>query len=213
MLCFIDRCCGYIASILCPIPVVLLSPSNNNPQPLYFRRASDSMQHLLRASVTQEMDEYMQWIADTFPHSTLRDGRRYLEIVEAFWKRFPRTSQEHATLVELFVTISEFRYANTATLTFLEDMARLMEEEDEDNGEMHEFIQKLVKEQSDMRVDDERNYADVLNAFLGNVQHGSGLYKRAVFKFHSMTNVHEFVAEIAWLMGLQTSSSHHRMSI
>lgn len=166
------------------------------------------MQHLVRTSVAREMDDYMRWIAQTFPHSVLHgDPRSYSQVVRAFLEHCPRASYEYAELVELFVGISEFRYANMAMVTFLEDMVRLMKEDDYEDaelqGNMHEFIQRTLREQPNARINDDKTYGGVLNEFLGEVQQGTVTYKRALFKFRSMSNVHEFMSEIAWLMVLR----------
>jgi len=200
--CF-NRCCACIASSLCPVIAMAAEPESST-----FRRASDSVQHLVRTSVAREMDDYMRWIAQTFPHSVLHgDPRSYSQVVRAFLEHCPRASYEYAELVELFVGISEFRYANMAMVTFLEDMVRLMKEDDYEDaelqGNMHEFIQRTLREQPNARINDDKTYGGVLNEFLGEVQQGTVTYKRALFKFRSMSNVHEFMSEIAWLMVLR----------
>ena len=216
--CF-DQCCAYIAGSLCPVVVMASVSSRDEHECTSFRRASDSVQHLLRASVAREMDEYMQWIAQTFPYSVLRcDGgsRSYSQVVKAFLERCPRTSCEYAELVDLFVNISEFRYANMAMVTFLEDMVRLMEKDEDDvelQGKMHQFIQQTLKEQPDEHINEDKTYGEVLSEFLGEVQQGTILYRRALFKFRYMGNVQEFLNEVAWLMVLRPGGSFKRASV
>jgi len=204
--CF-DRCCSYFAGALCPVVVTVTA----TPDSQCFRRASDSVQHLLRASVAREMDEYMQWIAHTLPHLTLRGGEPYTKIIKRFAERFPRTSQEYAELVDLFVSISESRYANMAIVTFMEEMVWLMKDAESDfelqKGNMHQFIQQLLKDQPDGRVNNDKTYSDVLHEFLSEVPQDTGLYRRVLMKFQSMDDVQEFVTEIAWLMARTSTTA------
>jgi len=74
-------------------------------------------------------------------------------------------------------------------------------------GNMHQFIQQLLKDQPDGRVNNDKTYSDVLHEFLSEVPQDTGLYRRVLMKFQSMDDVQEFVTEIAWLMARTSTTA------
>jgi hypothetical protein len=229
-----STCCVYLASLCVrhvemqpeDLPRTKLLPQLH-PKALDHRRASDTVWRRARARASIDMEAYFEWIAGTFPAARLYGtGEPYPRIIANFTERYKPGSVEFEDLLDFFISAAEDRYMRIGVITFLENMNTEMRTTRQLeaclDGDMHIYIQWIIKHYPDVKPEDARfTFRETLERFLQNTPRDSNLYKRVYIKFygarksnHSLEAMAGFVNEIAWLMRLEAGASmDHRRSI